>query len=251
MIGWYQDDIIDHDRLALFLCFTAFIVTFVVTRVITRMIRAGRGPFHDHVTSGGLHVHHAVPGLILLIVGAFLSVGSGAEVPWAQIAGVLVGIGTSLVLDEFSMILHLSDVYWSQQGRISVEMVSLAIACLGFALVGFTPLSFIEGAGPGVTLTTVILLTATHVLVILVCVAKGRYVFALFGAFIPFLALFGAVRLGRPESLWARRSYGERRMAEARARAVVYDRRYGEFTSLVGGFVASPPDEDPGPAPAA
>jgi hypothetical protein len=54
-----------------FVCFAAFVVTFVATRDITRMIRAGRGPFHDDVSSSGVHIHHAVPGIILLITGAF------------------------------------------------------------------------------------------------------------------------------------------------------------------------------------
>jgi hypothetical protein len=49
--------------------------------------------------------------------------------------------GTSLVLDEFAPILHLHDVYWSGEGQLSVEAVSLAAACLGLALVGFSPFS--------------------------------------------------------------------------------------------------------------
>ena len=68
-----------------------------------------------------------------------MSVATGAEEPWAIISGVMIGIGTSLVLDEFALILHLSDVYWSEQGRVSIEVVSLAIAAMGLALVGLQP----------------------------------------------------------------------------------------------------------------
>jgi hypothetical protein len=60
----------------LFVCFAAFVVTFVVTRVITRMIRAGKGPFHDNVSGSGLHIHHAVPGIAVLVTGAFLAVAT-------------------------------------------------------------------------------------------------------------------------------------------------------------------------------
>ena len=81
------------------------------------MIRAGTGPFRDNVSTSGLHVHHAVPGIILLVTGAFFSVATGSESPWAEIAAVMIGIGTSLVLDEFALILHLSDVYWAEEGR--------------------------------------------------------------------------------------------------------------------------------------
>jgi hypothetical protein len=76
------------------------------------MIRAGRGPFRDNV-SGGVHIHHAVPGIISTIVGAFTSVAVDGASPGAEISAVMIGIGASLVLDEFAMILHLQDVYWS------------------------------------------------------------------------------------------------------------------------------------------
>src|SRR5438067_770400 len=107
------------------LCFIAFVLTFAITRTITRLIRAGRGPFHDQVTSSGVHVHHAVPGLILLIVGAFVSIGAPGPGPWPSIAAVTIGIGVSLVLDEFALVLHLTDVYWTQEGRVSVDMIGL------------------------------------------------------------------------------------------------------------------------------
>jgi len=57
----------------------------------------------------------------------------------------------ALVLDEFALILHLEDVSWSDEGRISVEMVSLAIACLGLALIGIRPfdLGMFRLARPG------------------------------------------------------------------------------------------------------
>src|SRR6478672_13334653 len=104
----------------LLVCFAAFVLTFIVTRTITRMIRAGKGPFHDNVSGSGLHIHHAVPGILLLVIGAFVAVGtSGSDSAWTIVAAVLVGVGTSLVLDEFALILHLQDVYWADEGRIS------------------------------------------------------------------------------------------------------------------------------------
>ena len=63
---FHFDDPLDDGRLPLFLLFLAFVVTFVITRAITRLIRAGKGPFRDNV-SGGLHIHHAVPGIILTL----------------------------------------------------------------------------------------------------------------------------------------------------------------------------------------
>jgi hypothetical protein len=232
----------------LLVCFAAFVITFLVTRTITRMIRAGKGPFHDNVSEGGLHIHHAVPGIILLTIGAFVAVGtSGSGSGWVTVAALLVGVGTSLVLDEFALILHLQDVYWADEGRISVEMVSLAMGCLGLAVVGLTPFDVrgLEGGVEGVLV--LLLVVAIIVWLIVVSIMKGKYKLALFGAFIPLCALVAALRLARPESRWAKRHYGPEKLARAKARTAWYDKRFGPATEWVGDFVAGRPSE-PDPA---
>jgi hypothetical protein len=232
----------------LLVCFAAFVVTFLTTRTITRMIRAGKGPFHDNVSGSGVHIHHAVPGIILLVIGAFVAVGTnGSDSAWTIVAAVLVGVGTSLVLDEFALILHLQDVYWADEGRISVEMVSLAMACLGLAVVGLTPFDF-SGFEGGVENAIIIGLVVAAILsLILVSVMKGKYKLALFGAFIPLCALVAAMRLARPESRWAKRHYGPAKLARAKARTASYDARFGPATAWVSDFVAGRPSE-PDPA---
>ena len=229
-------------NLPLFVCFAAFVVTFVTTRIITRMIRAGRGPFHDNVSSSGVHIHHAVPGLILLITGAFMAVATNTSSAWTIVAALLVGIGTSLVLDEFALILHLQDVYWADEGRISVEMVSLAVACLGLLVIGVRPFD-VSGDSTGEDAVAVAASVALLVLVILVCIAKGKYKLALFGAFIPPVALVGAIRLARPRSRWAKRRYGPTKLARASARTTRYDARWGPATDWVSDFVAGKPSQ--------
>ncbi|GAA4957826.1 hypothetical protein GCM10023238_25670 [Streptomyces heliomycini] len=52
---------------------------------------------------------------------------------------MLFGIGAGLVLDEFALILHLDDVYWTEAGRKSVEAVVLTAALVGLLLAGFAP----------------------------------------------------------------------------------------------------------------
>ena len=193
---WVQRELVDSGRLPLFLCFAAFLVTFVTTRVVTRMIRADRGPFKDNVSASGLHVHHAVPGIVLLVVGAVTAIATDTDTRWSALAAVLVGVGTSLVLDEFALILHLEDVYWAEEGRISVEMVSLAVASMGLVLVGFTPfdLSQEDSAALSVTLGGF----ALHLVWIVVCVSKGKYKMAFFGVFFTIVALVGALRWPGP-----------------------------------------------------
>jgi hypothetical protein len=241
MHSWWQRDIIEPGKLPLLVCFAAFIITFLTTRAITRAIRAGHGPFHN-ISEGGTHVHHAVPGIILLVAGAFLAVDSASHTATAIIAAAAVGIGTSLVLDEFALILHLQDDYWTAEGRVSVEMVSLAFGCLGFMLVGIAPfgvndmgdaeLSFRVGADAATALTLAM---------IIVCVLKGKFKLALFGIFVPPLAWLGAVRLARPASRWAKRRYGPQRQDDASQRAAAFDKRWDPILDRLSNLVAGKP----------
>ena len=110
-------------RERLFLASTAFLLTFAIVRGITYSIRAGIGPFHN-VSAGGTHIHHLVWGILLLIVVGFiwlLEIGVGSS--WvASVSATLFGVGLALTLDEFALWLNLRDVYWDQQGRISVDV---------------------------------------------------------------------------------------------------------------------------------
>ena len=204
MASWWHRDVIAAGKLPLMLCFLAFVLTFAPTRTITRMIRDGRGPFRNQVTASGTHIHHSVPGLILLIIGAFTAIASPGSLGWRCFAGLAVGIGTSLVLDEFALILHLQDVYWSGEGQLSVEAVSLTAACLGLALVGFSPFGVkdVDGIELSLRLTATGILIADFVLAF-ICVLKGKYRSALFGLFLPPVGVIGALRLARPSSIWA------------------------------------------------
>ena len=247
MGDWWQRDVIEPGKLPLLVCFAAFVITFLTTRGITRAIRAGRGPFHD-ISDDGTHVHHSVPGMILLIAGAFLAVDSSPHWVTAIVAAVAVGVGTSLVLDEFALILHLQDVYWSDEGRISVEMVSLAFGCLGFMLIGLAPFG-VNDMGDAELAVRVGADAATALTLVMIvgCVFKGKFKLALFGIFVPPLAWFGAVRLARPTSRWATRRYGPRRLEHAQRRTAAFDARWDPIADRVSNLLAGKPSQ-PDPA---
>ncbi|ETA08321.1 MULTISPECIES: hypothetical protein [Gordonia] len=237
----FLDDL-THQRLPLFLLFASFTVTFVVTRVITRLIRAGKGPFKNNV-SDGLHVHHMVPGLALMIVGAFISVGVNGVEPGASISAVLVGVGASLVLDEFALILRLQDVYWSREGQLSVQVVALTVAALGMVILGFNPFNVeadVEFGPIAFALTAPINIAAA-----IFCVVKGKYSTAIVGVFIPIFAWAGAIRLARPKSTWARRRYSPAKLEKATARAQRFDHRWGRRGLSIGDWIAGAPTDDP------
>src|SRR5262249_19110964 len=155
-------------------------------------------PFKDNVTEGGLHIHHAVPGIILLVIGAFMAVAVDTDSPWAIAAALLVGAGTSLVLDEFALIVHLEDVYWLQEGRLSIEMMPLGMGCLGLVLIGAEPFNFLQDDNGKITLGSALLALAIVLPWLVVCVLKGKYRMTLFSLFVFPVAIVGAIRLARP-----------------------------------------------------
>ncbi|QTI69875.1 hypothetical protein [Gordonia polyisoprenivorans] len=236
-------------RLPLSLLFLAFLLTFVITRTITRLIRAGRGPFHNNVR-GGVHIHHAVPGLVLLLVGAVMSVTVAGHRPGALIAAVLIGVGASLVLDEFALILHLGDVYWSTEGQLSVQVVSLTTAVLGLLALGVNPFDDTTAADNAQLHGNwgVLVVLPIHIVCVLVCVEKGKYSTAAVGAFIPPVGWIGAIRLARPHSRWAGRHYSPAKKARAATRAAGFDDRFGKWGLTIEDWVAGKPSSGPPPA---
>jgi hypothetical protein len=245
--AWWQHEVVNGYKGPLLLSFTAFVVTFVTTRTITRMIRAGRGPFHN-VSSGGVHMHHSTPGVVLLIVGGFTGVGSPPLSAWTYLAGLLVGVGASLVLDEFAMIFRLQDVYWTQEGQLSVNVVTLAGACVGLAAVGVSPVDDLPPVVSAVRYAAVGVLLVNFALVAITAL-KGKYPTALLGLFIGPVAWVAAVRLARPTSPWARYRYGPKKRAHATRRAAAFDRRWAPIRRHWDDFIGGTPTlADPVPS---
>ncbi|GAA0324642.1 hypothetical protein ACKI1I_10660 [Streptomyces turgidiscabies] len=249
---WLNRNIVEPGKLPLLLALAAFVLTFLITRVVTRMIRAGKGPF-GNVKAGGMHIHHVVPGVVLTVVGGFGAVTSGQHGFGAGLCAVLFGMGAGLVLDEFALILHLDDVYWSEAGRQSVEVVVLTAALVGLVLLGFLPfgvndLSDEDVQNRGEAMASV----GVNFLFALLALSKGKARTAIFGVIVPFVAILGALRLARPGSFWAKRFYGRRPRARARStlRAYRHDRRWAGPRRRIQDLIGGRPDPEPARAPA-
>ncbi|WP_433466820.1 hypothetical protein [Spirillospora sp. CA-128828] len=222
MGDWFTREITDAGRLRLFCFFVAFIAGFLFIRFSVRMIRAQVRWWPGNVTPGGHHVHHVVFGLVFMCVGGV----GGLAVPedaagWAAAAAAVFGVGTALVLDEFALVLHLQDVYWTEQGRLSVEVVFITIALSGLMLLGLSPVG-VNDAGDG--LWSIVSVILFNLCVAVIALLKGKVWTGVLGLFISVFAIVGAVRLARPDSLWARRRYAEGSRKERRAR--IRERRY-------------------------
>ena len=116
---------------ALFNLLSSFIVTWGIVRTSTWVIRRrGRfGPFRD-LRVGRRHIHHFVPGILLAFLsgGAALITREQSVEPWLAIP---FGSGVALTLDESALLLQLEDVYWSEDGILSVQITFAVIALLG------------------------------------------------------------------------------------------------------------------------
>jgi hypothetical protein len=233
----YETHIYDGGREPAFLMLLAFILTLAGTRFYTRMARI-RGWGSAHV--GDVHVHHLVPGLVMSLVAGGLAIALEPSEVWVAVIAIVFGAGAALVLDEFAMLLHLDDVYWTTEGRLSIDACLAAVAFLGLAILATFPLPT-DTAGDRLGRFTgdgLIVLVACFVVVTLL---KGKLKLGLFGiVFAPF-ALAGAVRLAKPGSIWARRFYpeGGRRLQQSEERAAAREERWTQrrnrFYDLVGG----------------
>jgi hypothetical protein len=122
----YARDIIASGKQPAFFLTLAFLITFGVVRLITYSIRAQRiHLFHNVKTKSGLHIHHLVPGMVLVLISGYLSLVLTGHVP-TELLAIVFGVGAALVLDEFALWLRLADVYWEPEGRESIDAVVLA-----------------------------------------------------------------------------------------------------------------------------
>ena len=217
---WFAHDIHEGGRLPLLCCLVAFILTFFVTRTFVRFIRyrakAGRPtrwwhPRNVHV--GGVHIHHVTFGVVLVLLSGLtlVTLSIDGHEPEFTLAAICFGIGAALVLDEYALILHLSDVYWSEDGRTSVDAVFAAVAVAGLLILGLHPLMFFlpiwhdaESVALRATVGCGMALTLPLAVVVLL---KGKLWTGLLGMFIVVLLIIGAIRLSRPHAPWARWRY--------------------------------------------
>ncbi|MFI0409910.1 hypothetical protein [Actinomadura sp. 3N508] len=220
---WFSREISDTGRLRLSCFLLAFIVGFLFIRFSVRMIRRQVRWWPGNVSPGGQHIHHVVFGLVFMCVGGVGGLAIADDTSGlAGAAAAVFGLGTALVLDEFALVLHLKDVYWSEQGRLSVEVVFITVALCGLLLVGLRPLGMDEAAGDG--LWAIAFVLVLNLFLALVALLKGKVWTGLIGLFVGVVAFVGAVRLARPDSLWAQRRYAEGSRKERRAKA--RERRY-------------------------
>ncbi len=222
-----------------FLVLGAFVLAFLAIRTSARLTRSVSWWPGGVETEGGLHVHHLVWGICLMMLAGFLAFAAPLGPPWWHLAAIAFGVGAGFTMDEFALWVRLDDVYWSQEGRTSFDAVVVAVAFAGLVVAGTTPFGLddpVSIAGTAATVAVVLALSTG-------CFLKGRILLGTVGLFVPLVALAGVVRLGRPASPYGRRRYRGAKLARAQERfgADALGTRWGR---RVSDLLAGAPSDD-------
>lgn len=218
-----------------FVLLAAFLVSFLFIRTSARLTRSPRVPWWPGgvVTGEGLHIHHLVWGICLLLVSGFLGFALEPGSPGGEILAAAFGVGAGLTLDEFALWVRLKDVYWADEGRASLDAVVVAALFGGLIVVGLAPFDIHDGA----SISSLAVTVAVDVCLCAVTILKGKPLLGLTGIFVPVVSLVGALRLATPSSPWARRFYGAagRKRARADARFARVRGRRRRLLDAIGG----------------
>jgi hypothetical protein len=242
---FWNDQILAEEKQGLFLVLVGFILSFAFIRMSTRLMRSPKVPWWPGsvVSESGVHLHHLVFGIVTMMISGTLGLAALGDPPYAEICALAFGIGAGLTIDEFALWIYLEDVYWAEQGRVSIDATVIAAAAMGLILLGFSPFTF-ETDSVDQTIGSVLSALFVFGLVAL-CFAKQRILHGTVGFFVFPVAIYGAVRIGKPGSPWARRRYAERN-PEKQAKAVDRfrpDRRTERFKNAFRDIVGGKPSE--------
>lgn len=112
------------------------LVSFLITFLIARIAADNNMFVVVNTKSGPLHIHHLVPGIILLLLSGYVGISFHSKFRLRNFMAVIFGIGAALTIDEFALWLYLDDVYLKKEGRYSIDaiIISLLILTITFVL---------------------------------------------------------------------------------------------------------------------
>lgn len=265
VLRWYEDNLVQSGRAAAVWALIGFVVTFAIVRTLTRRIhartpieesqseqspveqaqveqaqveqaRGGRRSLVGDISIGGVHVHHQVWGILLLLVTGMLEFRFQPGSPGLEILALLFGAGAALVLDEFALLFYLEDVYWSDEGRSSIDAVLLALAVGAALLLSTSPLGLDASDPDASSLANVTSAIVLNMVFSGICLLKGKLATGVLGVVVPFIAFIGVLRLAKPTSWWARHRYKPKKLARAHERfGPRRTARYDRVRDLLGG----------------
>ncbi len=229
----YDLVVADHHRQHAFVCLAAMLISFLAIRTSARMTRRFTWWPGGVETSDGMHLHHFVWGIFLMLGAGFVGLGVQMGEPWDGIVAAVFGVGAGFTLDEFALWTRMEDVYWREEGRSSLDAIAVVATVGALVVIGVRPFE-LDDPGSAVTVSAVI---AASLSAAIVAILKGRIVLGAVGVFLLPAGLLGALRLARPGSPWARRRYpdGGKQMRAARRRYERESRLTRRLADAIGG----------------
>jgi hypothetical protein len=130
----YQDAPVRQN--AAFNLLWSFAGSLILTRGITTGLRHRRtiGPFRD-LKFGRQHIHHFVPGIVIAFAAGGAAIVSRDD-RLEPLLAIPFGAGMGMTLDESALLLQLDDVYWTEEGILSVQISLAVLAVLGATMLG-------------------------------------------------------------------------------------------------------------------
>jgi hypothetical protein len=232
-----------EQRAPLLIGLLTFLGTFAGTRLYTRLARI-RG--WGSASAGGVHLHHMVVGIIMILVTGLLTVAFWPDdLVWRCVLAFFFGGGAALTLDEFALWLYLRDVYWCPEGRSSIDATLMGVMLTALLLVGSSPFGLEDGEMPSAIFFGVV---AFNALVAMTTFMKGKLFLGTVAVFIPVAGIIGAVRLAKPRSLWAKHVYATRspeKLERARGRYEASRSRYRRLHERLDDAIGGAPSLAP------
>jgi hypothetical protein len=189
-----------------FVLLGAFLLSFLFIRTSARLMRNPRVKWWPGsvTTESGLHLHHLVWGIVMILLAGFLGFALNPVSPWNEILAGMFGVGAGFTLDEFALWIYLRDVYWAQEGRKSFDAVIVATVLGALVLLGLAPFNV---KGNSSSIASLVIAVSVDVALALAVILKGKPLLGLGCVFVPIIAPFGILRLAAPTSVWARHFY--------------------------------------------
>jgi hypothetical protein len=245
ILSGFWGNLEDNHEQAVFLVLVGFLASFAFIRMSTRIIRSESVSWWpgNVESESGVHVHHLVFGIVTMMIAGTLAFVADGRTPFSEICALAFGVGVGLTIDEFALWVHLEDVYWEREGRSSIDATVIAASIMSLMVLGISPVAIESGSFEAVASSIVGALIAFTFVAI--SFLKGRVLHGTTGIFVAPIAIYGACRVGKPHSAWARHRYGERRpqkQAKAEARFAP-DRRTERFKEAFRDLVGGKPSE--------
>ncbi|HEY5262234.1 MAG TPA: hypothetical protein VIJ33_08990 [Solirubrobacteraceae bacterium] len=231
----------NHGQRAGFIALGSFLAAFLFIRTSARLIRDPKVTWWPGsvTTKGGLHLHHLVWGIVMILASGFLNFVLQPGSPGLEILAAIFGIGAGLTLDEFALWIHLEDVYWSQEGRSSIDAVVVATLLGGLVVLGIAPFDISNSSSP---ISSLVAVVVVDLIFSALAILKGKPMLGVIGVFVPVTSIVGAIRLAAPNSPWARWRYSpdSHRMARSQRRFERVRERRRRLINAIGGAPSQP-----------